>query len=368
MLDVYKNSHVTIAAVRGSNSHSGFLQSRKDITYSPIPYRSTKNSRVTGKYFLIPATNADEYQINTYSSDIGRSNWSQRAWTVQEELLSRRVIFFGRRIHYRCHTVYALEWTRMVRDWSMIDISIYNSLSDDPSDFGAYGFWCRAVSLYSCRVSTIPEDILPAISGIAEKVGSVCGGHYLAGLWSGDLLPQLLWWDCEREEYPSANDAYLAPSWSWASRWSRYVEYHRPLGTYHIDCDVVDVDTTPSSNNMGRVLSGYLILSGRLRKFTKHELSERRFGDLVFPDAERLAERFEVDGTVCAILLIRHSKLQGWQDQCTTYLQGLILYSAQRSHAAPKHYTRIGSFLMIEGEVRYGHFFDDCPVEQVYII
>jgi len=46
-----------------------------------------------------------------------------------------------------------------------------------------------------------------------------------------------------------------------------------------------------------------------------------------------------------------------------TYKEGLILYSAQRNHTVSSKYTRIGTF-----RIFYEGFFENCPIEHVYII
>jgi hypothetical protein len=98
--------------------------------------------------------------------------------------------------------------------------------------------WFWAIQGYSRRHLTNPTDKLPALSGLAQNVfhpRRATGGCYLAGLWSNDILRQLLWENgedrvasfCEANYMPfsslrtitklSKATAYRAPSWSWVA-------------------------------------------------------------------------------------------------------------------------------------------------------
>lgn len=62
--------------------------------------------------------------------------------------------------------------------------------------------WQRIVEQYSGHDLTIGGDKLPAISGIASKIGTATNSDSIARLWRENLVLDLLW---------------RAPSWSWAS-------------------------------------------------------------------------------------------------------------------------------------------------------
>jgi len=55
--------------------------------------------------------------------------------------------------------------------------------------------WQCIVTDYSARCMTVPSDKLPALAGLARAFAQARGGgndEYLAGLWRGSLLDDLL--------------------------------------------------------------------------------------------------------------------------------------------------------------------------------
>ena len=71
---------------------------------------------------------------------------------------------------------------------------------------------------YSKRLLTYQYDKLPALAGIASKIGALTGSEYIAGLWKKNLFKDMLW---ERHLFEGvkweATSVWRAPSFSWAS-------------------------------------------------------------------------------------------------------------------------------------------------------
>ena len=63
---------------------------------------------------------------------------------------------------------------------------------------------------------SLPEDKLPAISGLAIELAGAIQDEYVAGLWCNDILRGLMWstWPFLHVKKP---EVWRAPSWSWAS-------------------------------------------------------------------------------------------------------------------------------------------------------
>lgn len=78
--------------------------------------------------------------------------------------------------------------------------------------------WRRLVGNYTSRRLTMPDDKLPAISGLAGMFQILHDGEYLAGIWKHELHSGLLWKRSFRQDGPLVlSESYLAPSWSRAS-------------------------------------------------------------------------------------------------------------------------------------------------------
>jgi hypothetical protein len=78
-------------------------------------------------------------------------------------------------------------------------------------------YWRNIVRIYSDCHLTNERDKLVAIGGIAKQFAqSYDWGRYVAGLWSNNLVPQLMWEPADpvKSKRPSQ---YRAPTWSWAS-------------------------------------------------------------------------------------------------------------------------------------------------------
>jgi hypothetical protein len=148
-----------------------------------------------------------------------RDSWDQRAWTLQEKLLSTRLVsFYSDKIQWRYKTQSVCECTAgPLWDWMECPKSIYQLHNDR----NAYMFWHVQVMEYTKRRSTFPGDKLPAISGVAKSIYKVISSEYFAGLWMDNFLMDLCW---ERLSQPTEWEplwvlprSYRAPSFSWAS-------------------------------------------------------------------------------------------------------------------------------------------------------
>jgi hypothetical protein len=87
----------------------------------------------------------------------------------------------------------------------------------NPSLDAFHSEWFDIVGDYSGRALTRLEDKLIALSGIATRISSDTGYHYLSGLWEETLLLDLLWrvdFDIHKEPLEPRLSNKLAPSWS----------------------------------------------------------------------------------------------------------------------------------------------------------
>ncbi|KAJ8506963.1 hypothetical protein ONZ45_g10616 [Pleurotus djamor] len=230
---VYRNAYITICAANSRGVSEGFLADR------PYPHPALTPSYGVTLPFICPHESQTIGQIqvqllwvNSILPDIHEYDPSMepvnsRAWCFQEFALSPRILIFA------THTLQF--WCRrgLVNIGGSENTASYRTYLPDalldsgpPPDIVVGSdvwnkvrtSWTEMLKDYSSRSSTLPQDRLVAIAGVAEEFGRVLRTPYLAGLWEDALLAGLLWnkatKDCLMLPRPHK---YRAPSWSWAS-------------------------------------------------------------------------------------------------------------------------------------------------------
>lgn len=223
MCNVFAHSHVTISAAASSDASDHFLMKR--IDHSPtIHFRSSLKPEVSGDY-LISLNGPNTLEAE---ADIEQSVWRSRAWVWQEEIMSTRQIIFSKKmVQFRCTGTGSVILENRMR-YTVPSMHLGKQVDLDE-------FWDTAITKYSQRALTFPQDKLGAMAGVAKFIQSLLKEagtptEYIAGLWLDDtqyhtLAHQLCWVYNEprlsyREMQESFDDEakYSAPSWSWASR------------------------------------------------------------------------------------------------------------------------------------------------------
>lgn len=159
---------------------------------------------------------------------MGVDPWDRRAWTLQEKLMSTRLISFSKdELQFYCKSAAVCQCQRDPSHLISTDyITILRHL-ESPTD--AYWVWHRIVDEYSGRSLTFPRDKLAAISAVASRIQDITGSEYVAGLWEENIIADLCWdifwhrdalgnWmhgDLQPERFVSSQ--YCAPTFSWAS-------------------------------------------------------------------------------------------------------------------------------------------------------
>jgi hypothetical protein len=279
MRDVYENSYLTIAASSAVSSHQSFL-ARPSNPSIKIPWEHPYNVCIRGVYHL---SHRSTPAIGSYwVSDVLRSQWSERGWTLQERLLSRRVLYFGKQaMHFQCQEYRFMENLVSVERCEPEDTwhRDLNVLSVEE----IYKKWYRTVEEYTNRNLSFAKDKLPAIAGLANDVGQALNarGHediYLAGLWKRDLVRGLLW---QITAPPAGNpilfmpDEYRAPSWCWTAHEGLIIMDH-----YRLEmtlCNILEAEVTISGDNpmTGPVTYGFVKLSGSLKHLNSELFSKQ---------------------------------------------------------------------------------------------
>ncbi|KAH7063688.1 heterokaryon incompatibility protein-domain-containing protein [Macrophomina phaseolina] len=264
MQHVFQNSYVTIVAARASSCGDGFLKA--DNLWNPLatlPVRCEGGD--TGNMLL---TAKKGHQLPRDGSPLTtREPLHERGWTLQEVVLSPRVLIYTHdSIVWKCFChdkglVYnSLTGQAFGRDWNgycasaglttmrlcpsgevlqpSVTVTMPSFLLLDPSSqqpgggskltraqarlHQLYRIWEFLVQDYSTRRLTRPDDKLPALAGLATYFQRALNDVYIAGLWKGHFVHELCWTvdakraaalgGAERPESP-----WRAPSWSWMS-------------------------------------------------------------------------------------------------------------------------------------------------------
>lgn len=240
MGQIYRDAVVTIIAAASYSVTAGILGPRSGKPSCNLTWRipesetlMTRNSTVNNGSIdsLHHEVSVRSYMyIRDYWNE--QSPWASRAWTMQEYLLSTRILFFASdQMIWECVTEQATEsglsHNRRYGDASpgtRTNFQSFKQLSASPSStvkitdrrspFGLYFLWYDLVRSYSQRSLTKGIDRLPALAGLARHFQLRTGDSYCAGLWKGDLLHGLIW---NYHGKTGSLSEYIGPSWSWVS-------------------------------------------------------------------------------------------------------------------------------------------------------
>jgi hypothetical protein len=200
MASVYREARLTIAATSAKDSTAGCLTNYESPLRIDFPTRSlTRDASSTvdgtsrGCLRLFPS----EY------ASLRRAPLNQRAWVLQESVLSRRTIHLARdQFYWHCLCRVASEDGVMDGPADSTRYSSYQlqrpSMSvvlrrPDVSLDRLYNCWLELIEDYSTRSMTKREDVFAALAGLTSFFRERVDDEPLAGLWKRDLHVGLLW-------------------------------------------------------------------------------------------------------------------------------------------------------------------------------
>lgn len=281
MANIYRGATITIVAACAAESTEGFLGDRKLAEvyghWFRLPYRHTRKN--DNGYVLLSANpNYDTF----------RDPIDKRAWTMQEEILSLRLLRFGsKQTVWRCLEGWQFDGgdcpqseyaDRSYNVTSPYEVQRVQSMLASEGNKGAWDAatsWQKTIENYTRRELTNAADRLPACAAMAQIYSEIRGfeaSDYLAGLWKSDIASELLWYRLEEHRPKERKDTNNSgPTWSWASLnmpiefFSRYL-----LQDYaaHAKVELVDSDMIYESENhkYSGVKSGCLRLNGVMKQ------------------------------------------------------------------------------------------------------
>lgn len=216
---------------------------------------------------------------------------NKRGWTLQEGLLSSRILYYGnRQIYWQCPG--GFQSAEGVPSGNQMPESSYPETSyllysqqrpkgREISKALLLAEYYTLVEEYSARKLSFDSDKLPAFSGIVQLLHPTIGGEYMAGLWSTDLHRGLLW----RAEMITCEHVqdYRAPSWSWAVTNEPVVfssANNRTPSPYDVELISHETNFKSRGNQYGQVEAATLTLRGLTKKLVR---SNQKI-DILFPD------------------------------------------------------------------------------------
>jgi hypothetical protein len=278
MGSIYANALMTLFAAGAKHSEEGMFNEsstygERDDNQLITLHTSSPGSTVRSTLHFVPSggsdSSLDSRQHKTSSPLL------DRAWCLQEDLLSTRKLYYAKdQLYWECDHLAVSEDGLADQDFSpsLSASSSPSNVKDTESVVYASRNWYRDVIglAYSKRTATKADDRLIAVAGLARRAANTFQSRYLAGLWQDSVLEGLLW---ELE----LGDPFLPkvsplktrcePSWSWAS-WQGGIRW-RNLGTGHdklvTQCAFVRAHVDLLSNDeYGSVKSGTLVLRAKV--------------------------------------------------------------------------------------------------------
>ncbi|KAI0882012.1 heterokaryon incompatibility protein-domain-containing protein [Annulohypoxylon maeteangense] len=192
---IYGHAYFTICAADG-DSESG-LCAAAPLLRVMHPIDESRESNNEGPSIIEYAPGTRILITRPLEVVICDSMWSKRAWTFQEQILSRRCLIFAEgRIYFQCRFAGISEeiWTdNKGNGWSL---NRTNSPLQSPEELKSRPIWfyMRYVRLYTNRNLTKPSDILSAFEGISWLLkGHMNHEQFLFGLPTSHFDLALLW-------------------------------------------------------------------------------------------------------------------------------------------------------------------------------
>lgn len=263
MRDVYANCILNISADSSKDAGCGIFSERRPPISRPLIIRLANTSGNQKRYLvgrMEPSRPAYE-------------RVAQRAWVLQERILSPRILHFtSSRIYWECSSLPTTwemgsgprdedEWREIYRmaPFKLGRPKVFPAMQQD--DYEAL------MNTYTRMSLSYPEkDKLVAIAGILQLLESHYGDTMVAGLRK-TMLPNSLIWTSQisgkKQLASRAHGEYRAPSWSWASMDGPILFHSSPHSVTPV-ATVLDcrIDLVDPSNRLGSIRNGSLTLQG----------------------------------------------------------------------------------------------------------
>ncbi|KAF4957212.1 hypothetical protein FGADI_3277 [Fusarium gaditjirri] len=217
MAATYKNAAITLAAGTARRACKGFLGDLPDKSPTYLPRDEfdvlMKDGRV-GTVYL----SGNPYQ--PYHP------LDKRGWTLQEYLLSSRMLIFSDyQLLWQCQETelrsvtgnnVGIEYQQRLESLPWASFGEEGEPSYGTHDSEKLYLWKTIIFQFTQRQLKDPEDRLPAVSGIISELQKVWQDSHIYGHWERWFIQLLAWFKPENDKVKERH-IKRAPSWSWVS-------------------------------------------------------------------------------------------------------------------------------------------------------
>jgi hypothetical protein len=260
MASIYENAKITIALHQEEKNASSF-----PTTVAMVG--SDANVQV----------NVQLSQVPLKEEDIEKTRLSSRGWCFQERLLSTRILHcLPSGIVFECNQGKACDC--MADEPHHHLDSEFKTLFTEEHMTGSN--WRQLVTRFSQKSLTYQTDILPALSGITNRVREA--GRYYGGSWEKFMEYDLLWFSAlglpgSQTDFPIRPDEFIAPSFLWPSVKGHisFVDLERDK-RYEPTFSIMEISCMPKNYDpLGQLHSGMLVWHGQFIRATFVNCFER---------------------------------------------------------------------------------------------
>lgn len=219
MCDIYERATLTFAAL-GESDNSGLFPANDEM---PLRLNCGAADDGLGMMHVAMPEYSNPGSATTLDDELKESRWAHRGWTLQERLLSRRVVYFGERLSWECHEMahpphkskWMARWQQdraatygtkleILRDieGSRRELLLHTQLLNQ-NQMSVWRFlWQRIVENYTNRGLSQDSDRATALAGLVQVLQSRLPrvdyffGHWIDIIWAG---PGGLLWVLEQQ-------------------------------------------------------------------------------------------------------------------------------------------------------------------------
>ncbi|KAF5570893.1 TOL [Fusarium phyllophilum] len=217
MATTYENAAITLAAGTATRACEGFLGRvpNKSPTYLPEhKFDIRMEDGRTGTVYLSGSPYQPHHPLD------------KRGWTLQEYMLSSRMLIFSDyQLLWQCQEteLQSVTGNKMGIEYQQHLESLPWASFDDEGEpsYGTHDseklyLWKTIIVQYTQRQLKDPEDRLPAVTGITTELQKVWRDSHIYGHWERWFIQLLAW---HKPDNGRVKERHLkrAPSWSWVS-------------------------------------------------------------------------------------------------------------------------------------------------------